>query len=63
MVKCWIGTVNAGKSTEDDRMKSGEWRGEYQGVTERKNALAEKRGTDLLRDCQTNVYVGVRWVK
>lgn len=29
-------TVNARKKTEDDRVKSGEWRGEYQGGTERK---------------------------
>jgi hypothetical protein len=31
MVECWMVTVNARKGTEDDSLKSGEWRGVLSG--------------------------------
>jgi|TARA_R110002003_G_scaffold70_1_gene6290 hypothetical protein len=57
-------TVNAGNSTEDDRVERGAESGEesIKGGTERKRRWP-KAWNESLMDCQTNVYVGVLWVK
>jgi hypothetical protein len=52
-------TVNAGKRTEDDSVKSGEWSREYQGITERYksagcrawNGSPEKRPKPTSMEC------------